>query len=78
MDIVGLQHPAHIRLISRPDTQALERSFLVAKRRQKRKRKSHSIKGLPCKLSNGLFDFNRVHGRFYSHSIVAGGLLETS
>ena len=63
VDVVALQHAAcYIRGIVVAAAQALERSFLVAKRSQKRKRKLRSVKVLQGQVGEGGFDFYGVHG----------------
>lgn len=61
MNVIGLKNAAQIGLIRCSGSQAFDSRFLVTKGFKESIRKLYGIKGLLCKIRDGLFNFYGVH-----------------
>ncbi len=63
MDVVRLKDAAHVRLVRRTRTQALDSGFLVSEGLQEGERKFVAVERLLGKCRYGFFDFYCIHGQ---------------
>nr|WP_199269274.1 hypothetical protein [Escherichia coli] len=67
VDVVCLKNTTQVGLIRCPGAQTFDGRFLVTKGFKKSIRKLYRIKGLLCKIRDGLFNFYGVHLRTALH-----------